>query len=85
MPGSYAIILDPSVGTLAPTLRTAFQKQFANADFIDIVLPADKHEAVVVVRAGFEYEIYRNGESKQKGRSRDTEALVNDVAKALRR
>jgi hypothetical protein len=93
MAGSYAFVLDPSVSAHAAPLRSALQQKFPDADFIDIVLPADKHAAVVVVRrtgdaTAFEYEVYREGQSVRKGQTSaasGAEALAADVARALRR
>jgi hypothetical protein len=98
MAGSYAFVLDPSVREYAAPLRSALQQKFPDADFIDVVLPADKHVAVVLVRRVgalppmvFEYEIFRDGQSTRKGQtnvmplSEAAKSVAADVARALRR
>lgn len=87
LPKSYAVILDPSLGELSYGVQTALRERLPNAEFMQSVLPADKHEAIVLVRGAcptacgsmppsmYVYEIFRGEKVARKGR---TSALVGD-------
>jgi hypothetical protein len=90
LPRSVAFVLDSSVAASSQELRDALHGRFSNADFIDVVLPADKHEAIVIIRKekdsrGFAFEVYRNGEFVRSGRADSARTLPGEVEIALRR
>jgi hypothetical protein len=87
LPNHYAVVLDKSLGDLAPAVHQAVAARLTNADFIDTVLPADKHEAIIVIRGEctgredcgpqipttYAYEIYRDDKVVRNGRTGTSE------------
>ena len=92
LPKSYAVILDPSLGDLASGVHTAVHDRLPAAEFMDSVLPADKHEAIVLIRAGlrpaiYVYEVYRGDKVVRRGVLNEAapRKLAARIARDLRR